>query len=220
MKYYILANGEGTRWNNYMGVPKQLIEIDGETILHRMIRLLHKYGVQTDDIFICGKFEDEGARTIITKSKTKREVFEEIANLAQSPFVILYGDCYYTQECIREIINRPIKKYDEFFLAKGNPNTGCPWPEGYAHRCEDWEWWRDQMHELNTNPELIKMSKDWFIHNWLLGIQDESMNKWPDQCVNPDHDIYWCDQTDDFDYPNDLDIFCANTGRKCTNKGV
>ena len=217
MKYYILANGEGTRWNNYKGVPKQLIEIDGETILHRMIRLLHDNGVEKEDIFICGPFEDEGAMSIMTKSKTKREVFEEIANLAQGPFVILYGDCYYTQAIMYQITHREIKKYDEFFTTSSNPHTGKPWAEGYAHRCEDWKWWRDEMHELNNSPEIIKTAKDWFIHWWLLGVKDARMNGYPVQCYNADHDIEWNDETDDFDFPADLDRFCVVTCHTCTN---
>lgn len=217
-KYYILANGEGTRWHNYKGVPKQLIEIEGETILHRMIRLLSEEGVKKESIIICGKFKDELATTKLTKSKTKREVFEEIATLAKGPFAILYGDCYYTKKCIHEVVTRPVKKFDEFFTTHPNPNTGCPWPEGYAHRCDDWEWWRDTMHEINTNPELIATPKDWFIHWWLLGVKDERINTPPVECFNPDHDIAWLDQTDDFDYPEDLAKFCAATGKKCTNK--
>ena len=217
-KYYILANGEGTRWHNYKGVPKQLIEIEGETILHRMIRLLAEEGVKKENIVICGKFKDELATSKLTKSKTKREVFEEIAELAKGPFAILYGDCYYTKECIHEIVTRPVKKFDEFYTTHPNPNTGCPWPEGYAHRCDDWEWWRDTMREINTNPELIKTPKDWFIHWWLLGVKDERINTPPVENFNPDHDIAWLDETDDFDFPEDLAKFCATTGKKCTNK--
>ena len=217
-KYYILANGEGTRWHNYKGVPKQLIEIEGETILHRMIRLLAEEGVKKENIIICGKFKDDLATSKLTKSKTKREVFEEIAELAKGPFAILYGDCYYTKECIHEIVTRPVKKFDEFYTTHPNPNTGCPWPEGYAHRCDDWEWWRDTMREINTNPELIKTPKDWFIHWWLLGVKDERINTPPVENFNPDHDIAWLDETDDFDFPEDLAKFCATTGKKCTNK--
>ena len=217
-KYYILANGEGTRWHNYKGVPKQLIEIEGETILHRMIRLLAEEGVKKENIVICGKFKDDLATSKLTKSKTKREVFEEIAELAKGPFAILYGDCYYTKECIHEIVTRPVKKFDEFYTTHPNPNTGCPWPEGYAHRCDDWEWWRDTMREINTNPELIKTPKDWFIHWWLLGVKDERINTPPVENFNPDHDIAWLDETDDFDFPEDLAKFCATTGKKCTNK--
>lgn len=220
MKYYILANGEGTRWKNYMGVPKQLIEIEGETILHRMIRLLRESGVPKENIFICGPFEDAEAMTIITKSPTKREVFEEIPNLAQSPFTILYGDCYYTADIIHDIVARPINKFDEYLNAGPNIYTGCTWPEGYAHRCLDWEWWRDRMHELNTNSEIITLAKDWYIHYWLLGYDTpEKINRFPKNGeFDAEHDIYWLDSTDDFDYPEDLDKFCRNTKLNCTNK--
>lgn len=218
MKYYILANGEGTRWGNYKGVPKQLIEFGGETILHRMIRLLRENKVPKENIFICGPFEDEEAMSIMTKSPTKREVFEEIAILAQGPFTILYGDCFYTDDCINAIVNTPIKKYDEFFTTFRNPYTGKPWAEGYAHRCVDWEWWRNEMHELNSSPEIIKTAKDWFLHWWLLGVKDARMNDYPVQCYDADHDIRWLDETDDFDFPEDLDRFCRITGRRCTNK--
>ena len=219
-KWYILANGEGTRWHNYKGVPKQLIEIDGETILSRMVRLLKENGVAKKDIIICGPFKDANATNIITKSKTKREVFEEVAGLAKGPFGILYGDCYYTEAIIKELTTRPVKKFDEFFTTTPNPNTGCPWPEGYAHRCDDWEWWLETMHEINTNPELINTPKDWFIHWWLLGVRDERINTPPIADFSPDHDIAWLDQTDDFDYPEDLAKFCATTGKKCTNKPI
>ena len=29
MKYIIMADGKGTRWNNYHNIPKHLIEIGG-----------------------------------------------------------------------------------------------------------------------------------------------------------------------------------------------
>ena len=220
MKYYILANGEGTRWGNFKGVPKQLIEIEGETILHRMIRLLRYEGVKKEDIFICGPFEDEEAQSIMTKSPSKREVFEEIARLAEEPFTILYGDCYYTDECINMIVHRPINKYDEFLNAGENLNTGCTWPEGYAHRCEDWQWWLDKMTELNTKIKEGKIDypKDWYLHFWLLD-DLEALDRFPDDFeYDHNHDVFWCDKTDDFDYPEDLEKFCKNTGLRCTNE--
>lgn len=225
MKYFILANGEGKRWGNHLGIPKQLIEIDGETILHRMIRLLKQEGVEATDIFICGDLPDENAYTLPTKSKTKREVFEEIAKLAKEPFTILYGDCYYTEDCIHEIVNRPICEFDEFFTTKPNPYTGCPWGEGYAHRCVKWKWWRDSMHKLNSELDLghIKLDteRDWFIHWWLLGARDkEELERPVIQDYDLRHDVEWLDETDDFDYPEDLDLFCKTTGHKCTNRAA
>ena len=32
MKYIIMADGSGTRWNNYGNIPKHLLKIDGETL--------------------------------------------------------------------------------------------------------------------------------------------------------------------------------------------
>ena len=78
------------------------------------------------------------------------------------------------------------------------------------------------MHELNTNKDKITLYKDWYIHFWLLGHRkDEEFNRFPRSGeYDQEHDIRWCDQTDDFDYPSDLDKFCEVTGHKCTNKEV
>ena len=46
MKYIIMAAGKGTRWNNYLGIPKHLIEINGETLLARTTRLLKENGIK------------------------------------------------------------------------------------------------------------------------------------------------------------------------------
>jgi len=42
MKVLILCAGDGSRWGNYLGVPKQLVTINGETLLDRTIRLLRE----------------------------------------------------------------------------------------------------------------------------------------------------------------------------------
>lgn len=35
----VIAAGHATRWGDYRGTPKHLIEVDGEPILHRTVRL-------------------------------------------------------------------------------------------------------------------------------------------------------------------------------------
>ena len=40
MKYIIMADGKGTRWQNYNDIPKHFIEINGEKIIERTVRLL------------------------------------------------------------------------------------------------------------------------------------------------------------------------------------
>ena len=52
MKYIIMADGKGTRWNNYNDIPKHFIKMDGETLLERTVRLLRE--------------KDPGCQVIIT----------------------------------------------------------------------------------------------------------------------------------------------------------
>ena len=52
MKYIIMADGEGKRWNDHLGIPKHLVEIGGETLLERTTRLLRENGIQ-DYIITC-----------------------------------------------------------------------------------------------------------------------------------------------------------------------
>ncbi len=42
MRYVIMADGKGSRWNNFLGHDKQEIRIDGETLLERTVRLVHE----------------------------------------------------------------------------------------------------------------------------------------------------------------------------------
>ena len=43
MKYIIMADGQGNRWDNFNNIPKHLIEINNETLLSRTVRLLKEY---------------------------------------------------------------------------------------------------------------------------------------------------------------------------------
>ena len=215
MKVYILANGEATRWGNYRNCDKQLIPIDGEPLLNRTVRLLRTEGLKQKQVIICGKYKVKGSSNIVTVSKTKREVFEEVANLTDEPFIILYGDCYYTEAIIHDLLTREIKQYAEWFNVSPNPNTGKKWAEGYAHKIVDVEWFKQEMSELNqkvANGE-INYGMDWVLHWWLLG-ERENLDRHPLQLVDKEKDIYWCDETDDFDYPIDLEHFLRTTKHK------
>lgn len=215
IKVYILANGEAKRWGNYRNCDKQLIPINGEPLLERTVRLLKKEKLNSKQIIICGPYKIKGSTNIITKAKSKREVFEEISNIANEEFIILYGDCYYTEAIIHDLVTRRLKQYGEWFNINPNPNTGKKWAEGYAHKIVDVEWFKNEITELNrkvANGE-INYTTDWTIHWWLLG-ERENFTKHPEKCVDPEKDIYWCDETDDFDYPTDLEHFLTTTGYK------
>lgn len=103
-RYVIMANGKGTRWGGHLGIPKQLIEIGGETLLRRIVRQL-------------GYF-DPGAEVIISSSDARHETdgairHEPMRNeieldrfvqeLITDDTCFLYGDTFYTDEAISRI---------------------------------------------------------------------------------------------------------------------
>ena len=61
MKYIIMADGKGKRWNNHGGIPKHFVKIDDERIIERTIRLLK---------------ENDSNKEIIVTSHDKKYDFE------------------------------------------------------------------------------------------------------------------------------------------------
>ena len=50
MKYIIMSDGKGTRWNNYLGITKQEAIINNERLIDRTIRMILERS--TDEIYI------------------------------------------------------------------------------------------------------------------------------------------------------------------------
>lgn len=101
--YIIMCAGKGTRWNNYLGVPKHLIEINGETLLGRTTRLLKKYGVYnyvitTSDV----RYKQYGLTMPQSLNDCEIDRFEETDD---EEICYLYGDVYYTEEALKSIVN-------------------------------------------------------------------------------------------------------------------
>lgn len=192
-KWYILAGGSATRWGGYLGKKnKCYLEIDGEPLVDRTIRLLEANGVNNYEVILEGY-------------DSKRKAFEGIADKAKCGFGILLGDCYYTEDIIKDATSRDVKEWKHYYNCLPNPWTGCQWEEGYIHLVPDWKWWRDKMHEFNKKCDSgeIEFKKDYQIDRYLRGYDTEEYRA----NTLDQHDIFWCDETDDFDYPEDYDRF-------------
>lgn len=202
MRIFILANGKGTRWNNAYNTDKQLLVIDGETLLERTVRLLRWNGLE--DIYIIGKHQVEGAKnyipnfeSLIGKFDCTRELWEDIDS-----FALLYGDCFYSDEIIRDLSNRKTdKKWLHWCCNRPNKVTGKIWEEGYIHTIYDIPFWKSKCEEFHNNiePNLEEYKNDWVFVRFLLGIdlyehQPELMKE---------YEIDWEDESDDFDYSID-----------------
>ena len=105
MKYIIMADGKGTRWNNYQDIPKHFIEIDGETLLQRTVRLLREADPDCEVIITSHdpRYQVEGARRYEPKNNVL-EIDRFTAELIENDVCFLYGDTYYAESAIRAIV--------------------------------------------------------------------------------------------------------------------
>lgn len=175
MKYIIMADGKGTRWKNYQNIPKHLIKIDGEILLERTVRQLNN--------------QDKNAKVIITshdkryefKGATRYEPLNNVLEidrfteeLIEDNICFLYGDTYYTDETINNIINSKvddilffgnqksivaIKVKDSKLFKKHISNVKNLFLENKIQNCKGW-----QVYQSFQNLEFDKKQiKDKFV---------------------------------------------------------
>lgn len=105
MKYIIMADGKGTRWKNYKDIPKHFIEVNGETLLARTVRLLKENDPDCQVIITSHdpRYEVPGA----TRYEPKNNVLEIdrfTAELIEDNICFLYGDTYYSESAAASIV--------------------------------------------------------------------------------------------------------------------
>lgn len=114
MRYIIMADGEGSRWNNYQNVPKHLIKVGSENLLERTVRLIRKIAGESD-IVITSKDLRYSITDAIQYSPKNNvlEIDRFTYELVEDNVCFLYGDVFYTEEGMKEIIHR---KADELLF--------------------------------------------------------------------------------------------------------
>lgn len=141
MRAVICCAGDGKRWNDHLGGPKQLvISIDGENILRRTVRLLREHGVT--DIVIAAPRQDPdryavpGARVepidpVVTG--TSMDKFLATEHLwGKGRTTLLWGDVYYTEQAIETIVSHRGRGQHYFRRPGPSEITGHPRDESWA----------------------------------------------------------------------------------------
>lgn len=111
----IICAGEATRWNNYLGVPKHLIKIGGETLIERAVKLIHKYKTEEVKISIVVKDIDdkryfvEGAETVeanLHPENLDSDKFFSSQHLwnKSGRTLVIYGDVWFSDEAMKTIM--------------------------------------------------------------------------------------------------------------------
>lgn len=102
-KALILCAGNGSRWGEYLGVPKQLITINNETLLDRTVRLLNKNGNNNIEIVFndhrvmlnhCAFYRPSKSQWIVETLLSTRDLWK-------GQTIILLGDVFYTERAIQ-----------------------------------------------------------------------------------------------------------------------
>ena len=137
----------------------------------------------------------------------------EIAKTYKEPFILLNGDCYYTDSIIKDCIEKNVDRWGHWCRLSSNPYTGKQWGEGYIHKVNDLNWWINKLEEFNDlcDKGEINLTNDWTINRYLAGWSDIYTHR---EDIANEYDILWNDETDDFDFPEDLDRFIAMTGKR------
>lgn len=222
MRAIIIAAGEATRWANHMGTPKHLVRVDGESILHRTVRLLSENGV--DDVWVVSKddarYSVQGTKQYIVEpdyeTNADADKFLSSVNLWRSGserVLIIYGDCYFTDEAMRIIVNASSRRKDWMLFCRPHKSkvTGSRYGECFCYSFTPDEHGGKIEKELNRLVRLYKEDKidrigGWELYRAMSGVSDNKLRV---------HRMYgnWYlidDWTDDFDYPEDYDKWMMN----------
>lgn len=190
MKYIIMADGKGTRWNNYQNIPKHFIQINGETLLVRTVRLLKKKDVGCQVLITShdSRYEVEGAVRYEPKNNVL-EIDRFTKELIEDNVCFLYGDTYYSEAAMDLIVNGEV----EDLLFFGNEKSIV------AVKVSDAAVFRQHIEnvtDLFLNGQ-IKDCKGWQVYQSFMGLpfdQKQIAGKY----------MYIEDGTKDFNAPDDL----------------
>lgn len=204
LKILILCNGDGTRWDNYLNLPKQLAPLDqvDESLIGRTIRMCCKYGISQEAIYIISA--DDRFKKIPTNHFTPRvgnlitETLLETQQLWSGHTVVLLGDVFYSTKSLDRILgnNQELAIYGR----KGRSNyTYTPWGEIFALSFSQSKQPTviDHLNEAITDAQSGGRGKLWEFYRSTANIPLDQHR------FAGNHFVHINDWTDDFDTPSE-----------------
>ena len=199
MKVLIVAAGEGRRWDNYRNVPKHIVEVEGEVLLHRTYAQFKRY---TDNIVIVST--DPRYAIGQTYAPLVGDFFDFGKIYSSYPIwdnertIIVFGDVYFTDEAVDTIMSN--QDEFKFFLRKDKSSyTGKNHKEifglAFAGSSND---------RIKSAIEALIARKQGGAGAWRLYLHLHGLDKAKTGFYKTDGYVHIDDWTEDFDYPNDL----------------
>lgn len=207
----VLAAGSAERWQNYRGVPKHLVKIEGKRLLDRTCAQFLKY---TDDVCVIGaddRYKVDGTSLYVIKAPNTN--WKDAAKFMSSKnlwlndgrTVLVFGDVFFTSDAVKTIMSddSPYK----FFLRTGPSEFfGARWKEIFAVSFnEDGARLIGQklLHLISLGAPTTQAG--WQLYSHVIGNTTNGL-------FNNPHFVEIDDWTEDFDFPEDLQIW--ETARK------
>lgn len=101
----ILCAGDGVRWNNYLGVPKQLAPLGGVPVLKRSTKLVQELAECVPVVVTADERLAQPATRLFCPARRRWivETLAATANLWGRSTIVLLGDVFYSREAMRGI---------------------------------------------------------------------------------------------------------------------
>jgi SAM-dependent methyltransferase len=205
MRAILTAAGSGKRWSNYLQRRKHLIQIDGETLLDRTVRLLRERGIT--DIWLSHHPEYQYKLPGVQMFEAPLEASNAVARLSTRPIwhpsertLILLGDVYFTEQALDIMVRDHGLGWTHFARLSPSKVTGKPGCEmfGCSFGPEDHDAYADALHRAGPGS-------DWPAYCAFVGqpvdTDPEAIQDWGHHVEIPD------DGTDDFDFRDDFERF-------------
>lgn len=159
MIYIILC---GSNHKLIDGTPRQLVDICGERVVDRTIRLLRENGV--DDIAITAtdeRFKTCGVPIINYNSVDKSNTWVNCFYLTDEPVCYIFGDVYFSPEAIKKIVETQTDSIE--FFASAPPFDGRykkSWAEPFAFKVTDTAYFKQCVEKVKELKRQGKFERD------------------------------------------------------------
>lgn len=146
MKYILLCGGMNTKEQKRFDKPRHLLEIKGEPIIARTIRLLRENGVEDIAISTDAPELFEGFGVPIIKRHFDTDSWIECFPTVPDPVCYLFGDVVFSPEAIKKIVETETDSIEFFASAPPFPNTYKKrWAEPFAFKVKDTQLFLDAL---------------------------------------------------------------------------
>ena len=211
MKYIIMCGGKYPHWET----PRQLIEIHGEPIVARTIRLLKFYGIKENNIFISSdnaafnKFDLtvlHHTNNFIADKSIKTDWVDAFYPMDE-PVCYLFGDVVFSPAAIGKIVGA--ETTDILFFASAYPfgkNYPKRWGEPFAFKVINTEHFKQAIKDVKRLTREGKFARPIPISWELWNVIRRGPNGDLDS-ISINSYTHINDYTCDIDGPEDIELF-------------